>query len=256
MRTAFEFFLYIVRAHDLLNHTVDIEPVGIMRCISFVSLGVYCTLNVELIIVQTTRIRSNAIVMAHVNASQHFLTGYKRLVELLAMAGTDDLLLGFPEDFHHAVSKIANGARVSLLDEQITWFSMFKGKCNQIYSFIQVHKEPGHIRIGDGDRSFPLNLVNEKRNNRTTAAHDVTVSRASQHSTTTFKGLLCSGLNNLLADSLGHAHRVDRVCRFISRKEHNPLHSGFNSSSNHVISADDVSSHSLHRKKFTRGNLF
>ena len=55
---------------------------------------------------------------------------------------------------------------------------MLESEQDQIHSLVQVHQETGHVGIGDGDGVASLDLVDEQRNDRATAAHDVAVTGA------------------------------------------------------------------------------
>ena len=132
---------------------------------------------------------------------------------------------------------------------------MLKREGNQIHRLIQVHEKPGHVRIGNRDRGLALDLVNEEGDHRAAAAHDIAIPRAGQNRTAALERLLCPGLDDLLPDRFRHAHGVDRVSGLVGRKEHNRLHPCLNCSRNHVVGADDVRPHSLHREELTGRDL-
>ena len=226
-----------------------------MARVRFVAFGMHSTLNVEFVIVQATRVRSNTVVVPHIHRAQHFLTGDQGFVEFFAMTGTNDLFLRLTKDLHHAISKISDSGCVRFLDEQIAGFGMFKCECHKVNRFIEVHQEASHVRIGDGNWGFSLNLVDKERDDRATGTHDIAIPGTSKNCPTPLKRLLRPRLDDLLPNRLGHAHRVDRIGRLVGGKEHNPLHSSFNRSSNHIVCTDNVGANRLHREELAGGNF-
>src|SRR5699024_1016231 len=136
------------------------------------------------------------------------------------MAGANDLTLSFTQYLHDTLSQISNRTRVCFLYEQVTRFSMLESERHKIDGFIQIHKKAGHVRVSNGNRCLCHNLVNEKRNNRASAAHNITVASTGKDCATTLESFLRPGLYHLLADRLGHTHGIDRICRLVGGQEY------------------------------------
>ena len=194
--------------------------------------------------------------MPHIHRPQHLLTGYQGLIQLFAVTRTDNLLLSFTKDLHNSVCQIPDCRCIRLLNKKVARLSMLKCERNQIHSFIKIHEEPGHVRVGNGDRSFALDLVDEERDYRATGTHDIAIPGASQHRATTFKCLLRSCLDNLLPYCFCHAHCIDRICSLISREEYHPLYFCFDRRRDHIIRSDNVGAYSLHGEKFAGRYFF
>src|SRR5437764_13580573 len=78
-------------AHDgeLNEHLLrlfDIEPPRVVRRVVLSPRDLSLSLDEILVVVQVAGVRRDAIVLSQIFATRHFLTGYKRLVQLLAVS--------------------------------------------------------------------------------------------------------------------------------------------------------------------------
>ena len=215
----------------------------------------YLALDHELVVVQVTVIRSNTEVATHILAAQTLLTGHQGLEQLLAVTGADDVRTGIAEQLLDGLCQIADGGSIRLLDEQITGICMLESEQDQIHSLVQVHQEAGHIGIGDGDGIASLDLVNEQRNDRATAAHDVAVTGAADGGAATLGSHTGVGVDNVLHHGLGDAHGVNGVSSLIGGQADNTLDTGINSSMKDIVSTDDVGLNRLHGEKLAGRDL-
>ena len=227
-----------------------------MAGISLIPFCLDLAFDIELVVIQAAPVRSDPEIVAHVCCTQSLFTGHQSLIELLPVSGTDDLFLRLPENFHHAVRQIADSTGVRLLNEKISWLRMFKGKGNQFDCLVKVHQETGHVGICNGDRCLALDLVDEKRNETSSAAHNIAVSGTGQDRTAPLKRLLGPGGDNLFPYRFGHAHGIDRISRLIGGKEHNALDPVLYRCRDHIIGADYIGTHRLHREELTGRHLF
>ena len=171
------------------------------------------------------------------------------------MTGADDVRAGIAEQLLDSLSQIADGGSIRLLDEQITGICMLESEQDQIHSLVQVHQKAGHVGVGDGDGVACLDLVDEQRNDRTTAAHDVAITGAADGRATTLSGHTGVGVDNVLHHSLGDTHSVDGVSSLVGGQADNTLDASVNSGVQHVIRADDVGLNGLHGEELAGGNL-
>ena len=256
VRTAFQFFLDVVGSHDLGDHAVDIQTVGIMGSISLVALGEDIALHVELIVIEAPSVGGDPEIIAHVGGAEPFLAGHQGLEEFFAVAGSDDFGFGFAEDLHDAFCKVADGAGIGFLNEQIAGFGMFESECDQVHRFVQVHQETGHIGIGDRDGGFPFDLVDEKRDDRTAGTHDVAVTGAGEDRAAAFEGFLSAGLDDFFTEGFGHAHGVDRISGLVGGEEHHAFNLVFDCSGDDIVGAEDVGADCFNREEFAGRNFF
>ena len=132
---------------------------------------------------------------------------------------------------------------------------MLESEQDQIHSLVQIHQEAGHVGIGDGDGIASLNLVDEQRDDRATAAHNVAVTSAADGSATTLSSYTGIGVDDVLHHGLGDAHGVDGIGGLVGGQADNALNTSVNGSMQDIISADDVSLNSLHREELAGRNL-
>ena len=144
---------------------------------------------------------------------------------------------------------------ISLLDEQIAGVSVLEGEHNQIHSLVQIHQEAGHVGVSDGDGVTSLDLVDEQRDNGTTAAHNVAVTSAADGSAATLSSYTGIGVDDVLHHGLGDTHSVDGVSSFVGGQANNTLDASVNSGVQHIISTDDVGLDGLHREELAERNL-
>jgi len=171
------------------------------------------------------------------------------------VTGTDDVRAGIAEQLLDSLSQIADSRGISLLDEQIAGVSVLEGEHHQIHSLIQVHQEAGHVGVSDGDGVTSLDLVDEQRDNGTTAAHNVAVTSAADGSATTLSSYTGVGVDDVLHHGLGDTHSVDGVGRLIRGQADNTLDASVNSGVQDVIRTDDVGLDGLHGEELAGRNL-
>ena len=132
---------------------------------------------------------------------------------------------------------------------------MLEGEHNQIHSLVQIHQEAGHVGIGDGDGIASLDLVDEQRDDRATAAHDVAVTGAADGGAATLSSHTGIGVDDVLHHGLGDAHSVDGVGCFIGGQADDTLDTGINGGVQHIISTDDVGLDGLHGEELAGRDL-
>ena len=133
---------------------------------------------------------------------------------------------------------------------------MLESEQDQIHSLVQVHQEAGHVGVGDGDGIASLDLVNEQRNDGTTAAHDVAVTGAADGGAATLGSHTGVCVDDVLHHGLGNAHGVDGVSCLIGGQADDTLNACVNCSVQDVISTDDVGLDGLHGEELAGRNLF
>jgi hypothetical protein len=133
---------------------------------------------------------------------------------------------------------------------------MLESEQDQIHSLVQIHQEAGHVGIGDGDGIASLNLVDEQRDDRATAAHNVAVTSAADGSATTLSSYTGIGVDDVLHHGLGDTHSVDGVSSLVGGQADNTLDASVNSGVQHIISTDDVGLDGLHGEELAGRNLF
>ena len=110
-----------------------------MAGVGLVRHGMYLALDHELVVVQVTVIRSNTEVMAHILATQTFLTGHQGLEQFLTVTGSDDVRASVTEQLLDSFGQIADGRGIRLLNEEVAGVSMLEGEHDQIHGLVQVH---------------------------------------------------------------------------------------------------------------------
>jgi hypothetical protein len=133
---------------------------------------------------------------------------------------------------------------------------VLEGEHNQIHSLVQIHQEAGHVGVSDGDGVSSLDLVDEQRDNGTTAAHNVAVTSAADGGATTLRSHAGVGVDDVLHHGLRDAHGVDGVSCLIGGQAYNTLNASVNSGVQHVVSTNDVGLDSLHGEELAGRNLF
>ena len=216
----------------------------------------YLALDYKLVVVQVTVVRCHTIIIAHVLAAQTLFLSHKRFVELLAVAGADDVRAGIAEELLHRLRQIADGGGIRLLNEEIAGVGMLEGEHDQIHSLVEVHEEASHVGIGDGDVVSRLDLVDEQRNDAAAAAHDVAVAGAADGGTAALGSHAGIGVYDVLHHGLGNTHGVDGIRRLVGRQADYTLNTSFNSCVQHVVGTDDIGLHRLHGKELAGRNLF
>ena len=226
-----------------------------MAGVGLIRHGMYLAVDHELVVVQVTVVSGNTEIMAHILAAQTLLTGHQSLEQLLAVTGADDVRTGIAEQLLDSLGKITDGGGISLLDEQVTGVGVLESEHDQIHSLVQVHQEAGHVGVGDGDGITSLDLVDEQRNDGTTAAHHVAVTGATDGSAAALGSHTGIGVDDVLHHGLGDAHGVDGVSCLIGGQAYNTLDAGINGGVQHIIRADDVGLDGLHGEELAGRHL-
>lgn len=213
MLAALESQLHVLGGLDLLHGAGNIKSLGIMGGVGLVSLGLHITLDEEAVIVEVARVASDAIVVAHVLGAQALLACHKSLVELLAMAGADDLGAHVTKDLLNSLGKITDGRSRSLLHEEVTGVRVLKCELDKVYCLVKVHEEAGHVGIGHRQRLALADAVDKQRDDGATGAHDVAVACAADGRAAS--AVTRVGVDDGLHHGLGLAHCIDGVRGFI-----------------------------------------
>ena len=226
-----------------------------MAGVGLVRHGMYLALDDELVIIEVAVIGGNTEIVAHILAAQALLAGHQRLKQLLAVTGADDICAGVAEQLLNGLGKIADGGRVSLLNEQVARVCVLEREHNKVDRLVKVHKEAGHIRVGDGDGAAGLDLVDKQRNYAAAAAHYVAVAGAADGRAAALGRYAGIGVDDVLHHRLGNAHSIDRISGLIGRKADHALDARVNGGVQHVIGADYVGLDRLHREELARRHL-
>ena len=193
--------------------------------------------------------------MTHVLAAQTLLTGHQGLEQLLAVTGADDVRAGIAEQLLDSLSQIADSGSIRLLDEQITGICMLESEQDQIHSLVQVHQKAGHIGVGNGDGIASLDLVNEQRNDRATAAHHIAVTGAADGRAAPLGSHTGVCVDDVLHHGFGNTHGIDGVSCLVGGQADNTLDTGINSGVQNIVGTDDVGLNGLHGEELAGRNL-
>ena len=253
MLAALERKLHILSGLDLLDGPSDIKTLGIVRGIGLVRLGPHVALDEEAVIVKVARVAGNAIVVAHVLGAQALLAGHECLIELLAVAGADNLGSHMSEDLLDRLGQVSDRGSRGLLDEQVAGVGVLEGELDEVDRLVEVHEEAGHVGVGHGERLTLADAVDEQRDDGTAGTHHVAIARAADGRAT--GAVARVGVDDRLHHCLGLAHSVDGICSLIGGEANDLLHALGDGGVQHVVGADDVGAHGLHGEKLTRGNL-
>ena len=172
------------------------------------------------------------------------------------MAGADDVRAGVAEQLLHGLGQVADGGSVALLNEQVARVRVLEREHDQVNGLVQVHQKAGHVGVGDGDGVACLDLVDEQRNHAAAAAHDVAVAGAADGRSAALGRHAGVGKDDVLHHGLGNAHGVDGVGGFVGGQADDTLNARVNGGVQHIVGADDVRLHSLHREELAAGHLF
>ena len=226
-----------------------------MAGVGLVGHGMYLALDHEFVVVEVAVIRRDAEIVAHILAAQALLAGHEGLVELLAVAGADDLGAGVAEQLLHRLGQVADGGGVRLLDEQVAGVCVLEREHHQIDGLVQVHQKAGHVGVGDGDGIARLDLVDEQRDHAAAAAHDVAVTGAADGRAAALGRDAGVGVDDVLHHGLGDAHGVDGVGRLVGREADDALHARVDGGVQHIVGAGDVGADGLHREELAGRHL-
>ena len=226
-----------------------------MAGVGLVRHGLDLSLDHVLVVVQVPVVRGHPEVVAHILAAQALFPGHKGLIEFLPVAGADDVGAGIPEKPLHRLGQVTDGGGVRLLDEQVAGVGVLKGELHQVHRLVQVHQEPGHVGVGDGDGVSGLDLLDEQGDHAAPAAHDVAVPGTADDGAASLRRHAGVGIDDPLHHGLGHPHGVDGIGGLVRGQAHHPLNAGVNGGVEHVVRADDIGAHGLHGEEFAGGHL-
>ena len=145
-----------------------------------------------------------------------------------------------------------DGAGGGFLDEDVAVLSMLEGEQDQVDSFLKAHDEAGHGRLREGDGLSGADLVDPQGDDAAAGAHDVAVAGAADLG---LAGVPALGDGNLLLQRLADAHGIDGIGRLVRRQADHALHPGIDRRLQHVVRADDIGLHGLHREKLAARHL-
>ena len=253
MLAALECQLHVLGGLDLGDGALHVEPLGVVGGVGLVGLGLHLAVDDELVVVQVARVAGDAVVPAHVLGPQALLAGHEGLEQLLAVAGADHLGAHAAEDLLHGLGEVADGGRRRLLDEQVAGVGVLEGELHQVDGLVKVHKEAGHVGVGDRERLALADAVDEQRDDAAARAHDVAVAGAADGGSA---GAVAGvGVDDGLHHGLGLAHGVDGVRGLVGGQAHDAVHALVDGGVEHVVRADDVGAHGLHGEELAGGNL-
>ena len=253
MLAALQGQLHILGGLDLGDGSGHVEPLGVVRGVGLVGLGLHLAVHDELVVVEVARVAGHAVVAAHVLGAQALLAGHEGLEELLAVAGADHLGANAAEDLLHGLGEVADGGGRGLLDEQVAGVGVLEGELHEVDRLVQVHQEAGHVGVGDRQRLALADAVDEQRDDAAARAHDVAVAGAADGGPA---GAVAGvGVDDGLHHGLGLAHGVDGVGRLVGRQAHDAVHALVDGGVEHVVRADDVGAHGLHGEELAGGHL-
>ena len=121
------------------------------------------------------------------------------------------------------------------------------------HAVFQSQPEAGHARIGDGNLAA-LALLQKNRDHAAAAAHNVSISRATE------PRLLRTGVGiglhkNLFRAQLRRTVQVDRIHRLVGAESQNALYALVDGRVDHVAAAHDVGLNRFERIVFAGRNL-
>ena len=170
------------------------------------------------------------------------------------MADADDLdvFLLAAEEFADGFGLGLDGAGGGFLDEDVAVLAMLEGEEDQVDSFLEAHDEAGHGRFREGDGLAGADLVDPQGDDAAAGAHDVAVAGAADAGV---QGVAALGHGNLLLQSLADAHRIDGIGGLVRRQANHALYPGVDGRIQHIVRADDIGLHGLHREELTTRHL-
>ena len=90
-----------------------------MRGIALLSLGHDLSFHEVLVIVQVPVIRCHTEILPHIFGTEPLFPRHQRLIQLLAMAGSDDIGTGIAKELLHSLRQVTDGGSIRLLDKEI-----------------------------------------------------------------------------------------------------------------------------------------
>ena len=145
-----------------------------------------------------------------------------------------------------------DGAGGGFLDEDVAVLAVLEGEEDQVDSFLEAHDEAGHGRFRQCDRLSGADLVDPQGDDAAAGAHDVAVAGAADAGV---QGVAALGHRDLLLQRLADAHRVDGIGGLVRRQANHALHPGVDRRIQHIVRADDIGLHGLHREELAARHL-
>ena len=254
IRNPIQLILDILQACNLRLRLLQVQAISVIgvelldrRALDIAFLEV-------LVVVQVAVVGGDGVEVAHVDGLRRFLLRQERLVHLLAVSDADDLdvLLLTAEQLAHGLGLRLDRAGGGLLDQDVAILAMLESKEHKVDSLLQRHDEPRHLGLGERDRVPLPDLVDPQRNHGAAAAHHIAIPRAADLRITAETALRH---RNLLLDGLGDAHRIDRVRRLVRGQADHALHARVDGRIQHIVRADDIGLHGLHREELATRDL-
>ena len=127
---------------------------------------------------------------------------------------------------------------------------------DQFDSFAKIHKESGHFRICDRDRITSMDLIYEQWDDRSTAAHHITIPGTTDYSIRSLSRYTGIRIDDMLHHGFGDAHCVDGIGCLVRRQAYHALDARVNRGVENVIRAFHIRLDGLHWEEFTGRDLF
>ena len=254
IRNPVELILDVLERGNLRLRLLEIQPPGVVGVELVDGRALDVTLDKVLVVVQVAVVGGDSVEVAHVDGLRGLFLGQEGFVHLLAVADADDLdlLLLAAEELAHRLGLGLDGASGGLLDQDVAVLAMLEREQDEVDGLLERHNEPRHLGLGERDRIPLPDLVDPQRNHGTAAAHHIAVARAADLRITAEAALRH---RDLLLDGLGDAHRVDRVRGLVRGQANHALHARVDGRIQHIVRADDIGLHGLHREELAARNL-
>ena len=163
-----------------------------------------------------------------------------------------DIFLFAAEEFADGFGLGLDGAGGGFLNEDVAILAVLEGEEDKIDSLLEAHDKAGHGRFREGDGLSGADLVDPQGDDAAAGAHDIAVACAADAGVQRVPAL---GHRNLLLQRLADAHRVDGIGGLVRRQANHALHPGVDRRIQHIVRADDIGLHSLHREELAGRDL-
>lgn len=250
-----QFVAHQLQGKQLVLDLRDGQALGVVRVV-ILGLGhLLLAIDEILVVIEVPVVRRDAVVAAQVLGVGHLLAGQQGLVELFAVAGADDLdLVVRSKQLAYGQGQVADGRGRRLLHKGVALLGVGEGVEHQVHRIVDGHEEPGHVRVGDGQRLAFLDQLDEQRDDRPARGHDVAVAGAAQGGAGRVDktGL---GHHQLFHQRLGDAHGIDGVDRLVRAQADHLFHAADHGRVEHVLRAQHIGLHRLQRVELAGRHL-